>query len=409
MDTFKNNYKYNIIGSLLFAIVISSKSYVAAYLRNLGAADFHFAMLNAFPSMIAVLCLIPGAIIIDNTKNKLRVSLIICFVARAFFLLYALVPFLPKELRPLFLVILIGLKNAPEAVWNIGYQSLMADIFPMDKLNQIVGKRNKYNSILSICSTFIIGIYLALDTKLHINNLLLFQILFVFIFCVGIIEVLQYKKFILVNKTNIKKENYFIKLKNVIKTLPSQKQYIKYCSTVMLFYLGWQMAWPLFNIYQLNVLNANAAWVGYMGITSTISQILTISMWMKLSGKIGNNKVLGIGMFLMALSPCVYAISKTLTMLLFMQLIVGSGMSAVLTLLFNELIRVCPDENRTLYISLFTCLTQITSSFMPFFGTFIKGVFSIQTALYVSGAIRFSGAFIFLYANREKKTSLSKL
>lgn len=403
MDTLKNNYKYNIIGSLLCAIVISCKSYIAAYLRNMGGTDFHFAMLNAFPSMIAVLCLIPGAIIIDSTKNKLKTSIIICLLSRAFFLLYAMIPFLPKELRPISLVILIGLRNAPEAVWNIGYQSLMADIFPIDKLNHIVGKRNKYNSILTICSTFIIGTYLALDTKLHINNLLLFQILFVIIFCIGIIEILQYKKFILTNKTNVKKENYFTKFKTVIKTLPSQKKYIKYCSTVLLFYLGWQMAWPLFNIYQLRILNANAAWVGYMGITSTISQILTIGMWMKLSEKIGNNKVLGMGMFLMALSPCVYAISKTLTTLLFMQLIVGSGMSAVLTLLFNELIRVCPDENRTLYISLFTCLTQITSSFMPFFGTFIKGTFSIQTALYVSGALRFAGAFIFLYANRSRK------
>lgn len=92
-------------------------------------------------------------------------------------------------------------------------------------------------------------------------------------------------------------------------------------------------------------------------------------------------------------------------MLLFMMLIVGSGMSGVTTLLFNELIYVSPEKNRTLYISLFTCLTQISSSFMPFIGTFVKGAFSIHVALYVSGVIRIFGAAIFLWAFRKERQS----
>lgn len=404
MDKLKHNYRYNIIGSLLGAFVLSSASYLAAYLRDIGGTDFHFAMLNAFPSMIAVFSLIPGAIIIDSTKNKLKTTLLICFLSRTFFLLYALVPLLPKNFQALALVILMGLRNAPEAVWGIGYQSLMADVFPIDKLNDVIGKKNKYNNILTIGSTFILGTFLSLDEKFNISNLLLFQILFIFTFAVGILEILSYKKFIIEKKPITNSGSYIKKLVHIIKTLPKHPQYIKYCLTVIIFYLGWQMAWPLYNLYQLNVLNANAAWVGYLNITSTLSQILTIGLWIRLTEKIGSKPVLGIGMFLMALSPCVYAMSKTLPMLLGMQLIVGSGMSAVITLLFNELIYVCPDENRTLYISLFTCITQITSSFMPFVGTFIKEAISIHAALYISGAIRFLGSFIFLFFNRKSKT-----
>ncbi|QSX05355.1 MFS transporter [Sedimentibacter sp. zth1] len=403
MNNLRKNYKNNIIGSLLGAFVLSSGGYLAAYLRDVGGTDFHFAMLNALPSMFAVLTLIPGAIIIDSTKHKLKITLLICFLSRSFFLLYALVPFLPKEFQAISLVILLGLRNAPEAVWNIGYQSLMADVFPIDKLNEIIGKRNKYNNILTIGSTFLLGTFLSLDETFPIDNLLLFQILFVFTFFIGIIEILQYKKFDFESKPVEKNGSYVKRLFHVIKTLPQHPKYIKYCATVMIFYLGWQMAWPLYNLYQLNVLNANAAWVGYFGITSTLSQIITIGLWIKLSQKIGSKPVLGIGMFLMALSPCVYAISKTLPMLLAMQLIVGCGMSAVLTLLFNELIYVCPDENRTLYISLFTCLTQITSSFMPFVGIYVKEAISIQAALYISGGIRFLGSIIFLLACRNNK------
>lgn len=168
------------------------------------------------------------------------------------------------------------------------------------------------------------------------------------------------------------------------------------------------MSWPLYNLYQLDVLHANAAWVGYLNITSTIVQFLTIGLWIKLTDKLGNITVLGICMSLMALSPFAYAISDTLPMLLAMQLVVGSGMSGATTLLFNELIYVSPEKDRTLYISLFTCFTQITSSFMPFIGTFVKGALSIHAALYISGIIRVIGAVIFLWAFKSERQNQNK-
>ena len=403
MDRLGHNNRYNIIGGLLGTFVASSAGYLGTYLKVLGGNDFHFALLNAFPSMIAMLVLIPGAIIIDSTKNKLRTTLLICFLSRAFFLLYALIPFLPREFHSISLVALMGLRNAPEAVWGIGYQSLMADVFPIDKLNSIIGSRNRFNSILTIGATFILGMFLTLNESFPIDIILLYKILFIFTFVVGVIEIIQYKNFAFEANPPQRSEHLGKKLLGIIKTLPEHPKYIKYCSTVIIFYLGWQMAWPLYNLYQLDVLNANAAWVGYLNITSTIVQFLTINMWMKLADKLGSRVILGVCMSLMALSPFVYALSSTLPMLLAMQLIIGSGMSGATTLLFNELICVSPEKNRTLYISLFTCLTQITSSFMPFIGTYIKGTFSIHMALYISSAIRFLGAGIFLWAFRKER------
>lgn len=406
MDKLKHNSKYNIIGGLLGTLVGASAGYLSTYLKALGGTDYHFALLNAFPSMIAMFVLIPGAMIIDSAKSKLKTTLFVCFISRAFFLLYALVPFLPKGLQAISLVILMGLRNAPEAIWSIGYQSLVADVFPINKLNSIIGTRSKFNSILSIGATFILGTYLTLNEKFAIDQLLLYKILFIFTFIVGIIEIMQYKNFVFEVKPIQKTESYGRKFINTIKSLPSQKRYLKYCSTVIIFYLGWQMAQPLYSIYQLDVLKANAAWIGYLNITSTLVQFLTTSMWMRMADKFGSRVILGICMSLMALSPFVYAISTTLPMLLAMQLIVGSGMSGAITLLFNELIGVSPDGNRTLYISLFTCLTQFTSSFMPFVGILIKRASTIQIALFVSSAIRFLGAAVLLWAFRKEKQTI---
>ncbi len=403
MDKLKHNNKYNIIGGLLGTLVGASAGYLGTYLKALGGNDYHFALLNAFPSMIAMFVLIPGAMIIDSAKNKLRTTLFVCFISRVFFLLYALVPFLPRELQAISLVVLMGLRNAPEAIWSIGYQSLVADVFPINKLNSIIGTRSKFNSILTMGATFILGTYLTLNEKYPIDSILLYKILFIFTFGVGIIEIMQYKNFVFEPKQIQKTESFAKKFLNAIKSLPKYPRYVKYCVTVIIFYLGWQMAQPLYNIYQLDVLKANAAWIGYLNITSTLVQFLTTSMWMRLADKFGSRVILGICMSLMALSPFVYAISTTLPMLLVMQLIVGSGMAGAITLLFNELIGVCPDENRTLYISLFTCLTQFTSSFMPFVGILMKRAFSIQIALFTSSAIRFLGAAILLWAFRNEK------
>ncbi|MCE5196774.1 MAG: MFS transporter [Negativicutes bacterium] len=409
MEQYQSNVRHNIIGGLLGTFVLGSASYAATFLKALGGTDLHFAMLNALPAMIAVIALIPGAMLIDSAKNKLKTVLIVCLVSRLFFLLYAVVPLLPPVLRPLALVFLIGLRNAPESIWLIGYQSLIGDVFPMDQLNEIIGQRNKYNSLLTIGATFLLGIFLSLNERFAIRNLTLFEILFVFTFLVGLTEIHQYRQFAFLQKPPARGDHLGKKLLGIIKTLPKQPQYVRYCSTVIVFYLGWQMAWPLYSIYQLNVLQANAAWIGYFTIVSTITQVITIELWIRLSRKIGSQFVLGICMFLMAISPCVYALSATLPMLLLAQIVVGSGTGGVIFLVFNELLYVCPQENRTLYISLFTCLTQITGSVMPFVGIYIKQLWSIYAALYLSAAIRLIGAVIFLWASNRNQRKTRKI
>lgn len=411
MNNLDKNYRNNICGSMLGAFVICTNSYLAAFLRDLGGSDTQFAMLNALPAMVAVVSLIPGAIIIDRAKDKLKITLIICFLSRAFFLLYALVPFLPREYQAIALVVFIGLRNAPESVWNIGYQSLMADVFPMDKLNYIMGKRSKYNGIISLGSVFLVGLYLNLYDKLDLSKMFLFITLFVFTFIVGMIEIRQYSQFTMMEKEkddDVEEKSYITKLKNAIKLIPSLKDYKKYCIAILPFYIGWQMGWPLFNIYMLKVLNATPSWISYCSIASTASQIITIPFWIKQSEKFGTKPVLGICLMFMALSPICYAVSTSMPMLVVMSIIVGSGMSGGIYMLFNELIYVSPKKNRTLYISLFTVLTQITSSFMPFVGTAIAGAFSIKVALYVSASLRGLGAIIFLVAFRTIKNEGSK-
>ena len=396
MDQYRSNYIRNITGGLMGAFVVAVTNYMATYLRGLGGGDYHYAMLSALPGIVAVLSLVPGAMIIDSTKNKLKTVTLICLLSRAFFLLYALVPLLPGPLRPLALVVLVGLRNGPESVWLIGYQSLVADVFPKEKLNEIIGLRNKYNSMLTIVSTFVLGAFLTLNEKLPIDNLTLFQILFAVTFLVGFWEILQYRKFSFDYVPPEQTESFLKKLTGVIKSVPKHKPYLTYCITVIVFYIGWQMAWPLYSIYQLEVLGANAAWVGYISIVSTTSQILTTGLWIKLTRKIGNRPVLGICMLLMAITPALYTLCSTLPQLTAMQIITGSGMSGVIFLVFNELLAVCPDKNRTLYISLFTLITQISSAIVPFWGTYLKQTFSIFTALYASTAVRLIGAAILL-------------
>ena len=404
----EKNYKLNITGSLMGAFVVAVANYLSTYLKEIGGGDYHFAMLSAMPAIVAVIALIPGAMIIDSTKNKLRTTLLICFGSRAFFLLYALVPFLPRMIQPFSLAALVGLRNAFESVWQIGYQSLMADVFPKNELNEILGKRSKYNNILTIGATFVLGTYLTLYEKLPISSIGLFQILFIFTLAIGTWEIYQYSRFKFEPAPPVQGESFGKKLMTALKEAKNYPMYCRYCATVIVFYLGWQMAWPLYNMYQLNVLNANAAWMGYFNIASQVTQVLTIGLWVKLSKKIGSNFVLAICMFLMAISPVVYALSGTLFILLLAQFVVGLGTGGVNFLVFNELIYVAPEKNRTLYMSLFTCLTQITSSFMPFIGTFIKQTWSIYAALYISAAIRLIGAGIFLWGCQVNKKLMAK-
>lgn len=401
----KYNTNINIINGMMAIITANLVTpYFAKFAERLGAGDYHITLLSSLPAFISIFVIIPGAILIEGFKNKKAITSAIIFLHKFFYVLLALVPFINKSYQPIVFVILVGLMNFPGSVGTMGFQSSIGDIFNGDDLGRAMALRNRYSTIIGVFTTYFSARILSQLPKTEGETIILYQILFVVTFLIGLGEVISYTKFRGIKKTKKKTEkSYKESFKETLKTIPNEKRYIIFVCCSLAFYFGWQMGWPLFNIYTLINLKANEQWLGWIQIASSISMILTYTLWAKFAEKRGNNFALFIATIGMSITPFLYVISKSLLELVIFNIVVGVSVAGTTQILFNMLIEVTPSKNRTIYMAIYNTIINISAAISPFVGIAIKKSTSIYFALIITGILRFVGSLSFFASYRYLK------
>lgn len=74
---------------------------------------------------------------------------------------------------------------------------------------------------------------------------------------------------------------------------------------------------------------------------------------------------------------------------------VGVFVAGTVLTLFNLLLEVTPNENRTVYIAVYNILINISATIAPLLGVWIKDMTSIYVALVVVAIMRMTGSIAF--------------
>ncbi|QNO13651.1 MFS transporter [Alkalicella caledoniensis] len=384
--------------------------FIGILAKTLGADAYEIALLSSLPALMSVISMIPGGIMVDRFQEKKKVTGYVIALTRFFFLLLAITPNLPASWRVFALVLTYGLMNFPGGISNVAWQSFIASAIPAKQRAQAFAYRNKITSICGIIVTLIAGQILRIYninkgfpilkriTGVDISSeIMIYQIFFVLACGFAVYEVYYHMKMKepVVLKTQrelaIKK-----KLLSNIKTIFKYKPFLLFGICSLLFHFGWQMGWPLFTIYQIDYLGADGTWVSYISVVNGLAAFITYPIWSKVATKKGNNYTVVIATFAIAMSPFLYAISWNLYVLLMVNFFMGTAVAGINLVLFNSLLEVVPDEDRTLYIAIYSTLISISAMLAPMLGAHIYKVFNIYVALCIAGSFRLFGSFSFL-------------
>lgn len=400
------NLKINVFNGVAFAISLNLvKPYYAKFAERLGANDYHFALLNALPALLSVFAFLPGALMIEKAKSKTKITSKFLLVQKLIYLSIIFVPFLGTVNQPLLFVVLIGLMNFPGSVAIMGYQSSIGDIFNPRERSRAMSLRNRFSDFFRLIVSFIAGQVLTLVPKTPEDTLILYQIFFGIAFLFGIIEMVSLLKFKNhkeeVALPDVHKIAYLTLFKDTIRSIPGNRKFISFIVCSILFHFGWQMGWPLFSIYTIKNLGANESWLSIMTISSGISSIIASIFWAKLADKKGNSFTLAIATMGMAITPIFYAISRSLFVLVFFVMSVGVFVAGTVLTLFNLLLEVTPNENRTIYIAVYNVLINISATIAPLLSVWIKDMTSIYLALVVVAIMRMIGSVAFFIRNKR--------
>lgn len=392
------NEKMSIYHGMASAVAQNtSNSYIPIFAMTiLGATNYQVGLISSLPPLVALFMTLPAAILLNRATEQKKLVAFSVVAARFIFLLIAFVSYVPGSFGSWLLLGLIATMSIPNAMANMGWQSFIGNLIAEHRRAQFFSDRNRLLTIVGLVVTLTIGVVMKDMT----TNKLAYQILFMFTFVVGLVEL-----YFILKHDEPKREVQDEKKRAMDWSIFKQKQYVLFLVVALLFNFGWQMAWGLFNIYNVRYAEATIFWISMFNVANMLAQIFSFGLWKKWSQKYGNMRVFVWVAFGMSTAPLLTVLSTNLYYLTAMMMLSGVFVSGTVLILFNLLLENSPKEVRTYCITTYNVLLAIIAFTAPQIGIWLLETYAMDIAMYASTAMRFLAAvcFFVLYIVRRKR------
>ncbi len=356
--------------------------------KALHATTAEVGMLSALPALATIIATWAGTWMMGRHAEKKGFCVLSTIAARCFYLVIAGLPLWVHGIAlPLLVVIAIALMNVPQALSALSWQSLIGDLIPPRRRAPFFGVRNRVTTVVALLATLIPGIVLQ-----HFAPTLVwpYQVMFALSACFSVFEVLY-----LIWHKEPKNAAHAAPIHLGVRefaTCLRVKPYRVFLLGALIFNLGWQLAWPLFTIYQIRDAGATAAWISAFNVAGQITQIATYRLWGRLSERIGNAPTFAIACVGMAATPMLTILSLNLPYLTAVNFVSGAFSAGVGLIQFNQLLEAAPESERTRYIAHFNVLVSAVGVIAPEIGVALFGIIGMDATMSVSTVVRLIGA-----------------
>ncbi|WP_423406761.1 MFS transporter [Heyndrickxia sp. MSNUG] len=402
----KWNEKNSIINGVASTIVMSmSNNYFALFaIGVLGATNYQVGLISSLPQIIGMFAMILGTAIMSRLQEKKKFTGQSIFFTRLFLIGMFFVIYLPVEYRAWMFVLLVGLMNLPGSFAMLSWQSFIGDLVSDSRRSGFFSERNRVLTIAGMITTLMIGIALKWFDKV---NPLPYQILFLMAFAFGVVEVFYLNRHIEPQREVKTEKSKF----NFGWDAYKYKPFIYFLICGLFFNFAWQLAWPLFNIYNIKVAHMTGFWISIITVANQIGQIISFKWWGRMADKHSNAKMLAFTAVGMATAPFLTILSTNMYYLTFVNFTSGLFVSGTVLLLFNQLLEVTREENRGSFIAQYNIMLAIIGFIAPQVGVYLLHLSSVETAMNIASGLRAlsGGVFLFFFLYMKKQYFTNKI
>jgi len=396
-----------ILEGIVYTMVINLYNpFVQMFAKRMGGNDFHTALLNAIPPLVAIFVLIPFGILIEKINRKKQTVLLLLAVLSIFYAAVAFVPFIPHQVKVLVYVALIGLMNFPGSLYLTTWQSYFADNFKGSYASRIYTLRSKYSSLFGLFTVLVTGLLLTVIPKSDEERLMLYQIFYGVCFALTLLQLYFFSRVKgqpePVDESPADKLSHKITRED-IKGIFRNRKFLIFCLCGFAFHLSWQMAWPLFFIYNTDYARLNELQLGLINVAAGLTMFLSYSFWNKWMEKKGSSFILIFGTLGLSLNPLAYATMLSFSGIIILNLCSGFASAGFTLSLFVNLLETLPKEKKTVYISVFNTITNITGFVAPFIGVWMYNRTNIFIAMGLNGVLRLIATSLYFIKWRREK------
>lgn len=372
-------------------------SYINVYAIRLGASSKLLGLRVSIPSLIVVLLRIPAAQLMERTANRQKLIVRSLFLARSFYLLLFLLPWIghlpllrqiPQAQLLVWLVILMGLPNVLSAA---GWDSFFADVVPPGERARVVSTRSTMTHLMMLTVVPLMGSFL--DWAPFPLN---YQIIFLLALVGAMVSTWHIVK-IKVPKTAQapRRQAKALNLKEARRILQQSPEFSALIAATFVYQWAVSIASPLYNIYFVQHLGATEGWIGLRMTLASVASIIAYRIWPSHVERYGERTILRFATPMMMLFPLLTGLSRSLTPNLFIVMVPRLFGAGVMLARYGILLRACPDDRRPTYIAIYAILNNIAAFIAPMVGAELEGVIGINNVFFVSAALRLVGALLY--------------
>ena len=370
------------------AVNLASNFFPIFAISILGASNYQVGLISSLPPLVALIMTIPAAILLNRLEQQKKTVAMSVLWARTLFALLAGVLFIGSAYQAWAFLIIVAVMNVPGTISNIGWQTLISGMIKEDRRGAFFSDRNRLLTIVGMITTLIIGIIMKNQT----DNAIAYQVLFLIAFLFGLLEVfflMKHKETVQTKTTKQQKNS------SMDWSIFKDNGYKWFLITALCFNFSWQMAWGLFNIYNVRYAHATILWISIFSVANQLVQIFTFPLWKKWADQKSTTLVLVWVAVGMATAPFLTVLSTNLIYLTFVSMTSGFFVSGTMLLLFNLLLEQSPQEKRTYCITTYNVLLSFVAFIAPQIGIWLLEVTGMQKSMGIISILRFISAIVF--------------
>ena len=343
---------------------------------------FALKILNANPQQIGILASLPmfanlvqifGSVIIEKTGKKKMLCFISIILQRGLWVFITLLPlavFAPlADWRVWLLVAVIAVSSLFGSLAGVAWLAWMSDLVPENIRGGYFGKRNMIASACGMVVVLLGGKLITMwEARFSETNPYGFIILFAIGITCGLAALLFISRIPEMGKNKEGEAPFSMSV--FLKPL-KDRNFLSLIFFVSAWMFAVQIAGPFYGVFMIENLNIDFTAITIFGTFATFATLFMMKIWGPMSDKLGNKPVIIVSGWVLIAVPFIWLLAlpgRYYIPVMAAHILSGGFMAGAALSQFNILIKLSPQEGRSVYIALFSAITGLIGAVAPIAG-----------------------------------------
>ncbi len=368
-------------------------TFLSVYAARLGASGAQIGLIGAIPALVTLGLAMPTGRWLERraiNRAVVRTSVI----SRICYLLLVPLPFLlPENLQIWAIMVIVLAMTIPGTATTIGFQSLFADTVPIEWRAHVAGIRN---AVLAITTTITILVSGQVLSNVQFPGG--YQVVFILGSLGALLSSLSLALIKSVpvepepwedKKNGVLEHGKIAYLNSLLRLDIIQGKYGLVIGLLFLFHLAQYLPIPVFPLFSVNYLKFSDEYISLCNAMFNFAVFLGSTRLETISMRLGNHRVVGIGILILALYPGILSLTNGLALYLVASVVGGLAWSLVGGAIYNYILDYVPITDRPAHIALYNMALNAAILIGSMVGPIIAGGIGFVPALALFACCRF--------------------